>query len=275
MELIGFINFKALLIAALIFIPLERVVGLRKEQRVLRKHWLNDLFYAFVNPILIKGGLIVVFAVILGNVIDYIPGGLHEAIRSQPLWLQVIEVFVIADLGFYLAHRAFHAVPVLWRFHAIHHSIEEMDWLAAHRVHPVDQIATKAASLLPVLALGFSGSAILIFAVVYQWHALLLHANVHIPFGPLRWLVASPQFHHWHHGNQPEAYNTNFAGQLPFIDWLFGTLHLPRTGTPEKYGVDEKVPTNYLGQFAYPFIQKRRRHRAEAPTGRQARTTSQ
>lgn len=275
MELIEFIDFKALLIAALVFIPLERVVGLRREQKILRRQWLSDLVYAVVNPILIKGGLIVIFALLLGVLVEFIPNGLHQFIGSQPLWLQIIEVFLIADLGFYLAHRAFHAIPVLWRFHAVHHSIEEMDWLAAHRVHPIDQIVTKAASLLPVFALGFSGPAILTFAAVYQWHSLLIHSNVNIPFGPLRWLVASPQFHHWHHGNQPEAYNTNFAGQLPFIDWIFGTLYLPRKGTPKKYGVDEKVPTNCLGQFAYPFVRTRPAQRDRAPAGEQARTASQ
>ncbi|WP_246672129.1 MULTISPECIES: sterol desaturase family protein [unclassified Mesorhizobium] len=84
-----------------------------------------------------------------------VPEALSATVQSQPLWLQAIEALIIADIGFYLAHRAFHAVPFLWRFHAIHHSIEEMDWLAAHRVHPVDQILTKSASFLPLFALGF------------------------------------------------------------------------------------------------------------------------
>lgn len=169
-----------------------------------------------------------------------------------------MEIFIIADTGFYLAHRAFHAFPVLWRFHSIHHGIKELDWLAAHRVHPVDQIATMTASLLPVFALGFSGPAIIVFAVVYQWQSLLIHSNTKIPFGPLRWIFASPQFHHWHHGNQPEAYNTNFAGQLPFIDLLFGTFYLPGNRTPEKYGIDEDLPAYYHQQFIYPFIKESR-----------------
>ena len=86
-----------------------------------------------------------------------VPDAWRTAIAARPIWLQVITVVIIADLGFYLAHRLFHAVPWLWHFHAVHHSIEEMDWLAAHRVHPVDQIVTKGASLVPVFVLGFSG----------------------------------------------------------------------------------------------------------------------
>lgn len=253
MDLLAILNLKAFLIAALVFIPLERLTALRTKQKVLRKAWQNDLVYVIANRIVIKFSMIVVFAIGLGALSLVIPSGIHEAVSGQPLWLQVIEVFLIADMGFYLAHRAFHAVPFLWRFHSIHHSIEEMDWLAAHRVHPLDQIATQTASLLPVFALGFSAPAVVIFAFVYQWQSLLIHSNTRISFGPLKWILASPQFHHWHHGNQPEAYNRNFAGQLPFLDLFFGTLYLPREGTPKKYGIDEELPPFYHQQLAYPF----------------------
>jgi sterol desaturase/sphingolipid hydroxylase (fatty acid hydroxylase superfamily) len=84
----------------------------------------------------------------------------HAAVAAQPYWLQFIEALILSDLGFYFTHRAFHAIPTLWKFHAVHHSIEEMDWLAAARVHPIDQIITKGASLLPVFALGFSDGVI-------------------------------------------------------------------------------------------------------------------
>ena len=160
---------------------------------------------------------------------------------------------MLADTGFYLAHRAFHAVPFLWRFHSIHHSIEEMDWLAAHRVHPVDQILTKSASFLPVFALDFSSTAILIFTLVYQWQSLFIHSNTRIKVGPLKWLLASPQFHHWHHANEREAWDKNFAGQLPLLDMLGGTLFMPDR-MPQKYGTDDPVPPLYHQQLAYPFV---------------------
>ena len=160
---------------------------------------------------------------------------------------------MLADTGFYLAHRAFHAVPFLWRFHSIHHSIEEMDWLAAHRVHPVDQILTKSASFVPVFALDFSSTAILIFTLVYQWQSLFIHSNTRIRVGPLKWLLASPQFHHWHHANEREAWDKNFAGQLPLLDILGGTLFMPDR-MPQKYGTDDPVPPLYHQQLAYPFV---------------------
>ena len=247
------IDLKALLIVALIFIPLERLIPHRDEQKTLRKHWLNDAVYLFFNGILIKLGMLVLVGAALLVIDSLIPAGVAEAVQSQPVWLQAIEVIVVADIGFYLAHRAFHAFPVLWRFHAVHHSIEEMDWLAAHRVHPVDQILTKSASYLPIFALGFSPAAIGIYVVIYQWQSLLIHSNVRINFGPLKWVMASPQFHHWHHADERQAYDKNFSGQLPFLDALGGTLYMPDR-MPSKYGTSDPVPTVYHEQLAYPFV---------------------
>lgn len=247
------LDLKAILIVALIFIPLERILALHPEQKINRQHWLNDLFYLLFNGIVIKLGLLTLIGAMMAGIAVFKPASITAAVASQPIWLQTIEVLLIADLGFYLAHRAFHAVPFLWKFHSIHHSIEEMDWLAAHRVHPVDQIATKAASMLPIFALGFSGAAIAIYAVIYHWQSLLIHSNVRIGFGPLKWLVASPQFHHWHHANEPEAYDKNFAGQFSLLDVLGGTLFMPER-MPHQYGTHDPVPHLYHQQLTYPFL---------------------
>jgi sterol desaturase/sphingolipid hydroxylase (fatty acid hydroxylase superfamily) len=247
------IDLKAVLIIALIFIPLERLLPLHAEQSPARRHWLNDVVYLLFNGIVIKIGLLIVIGTAMLVLHQFVPAGLAQAVQSQPVWLQAVEVLVLADAGFYLAHRAFHAVPFLWRFHSIHHSIEEMDWLAAHRVHPVDQILTKSASFLPVFALDFSSTAILIFTLIYQWQSLFIHSNTRIKVGPLKWLPASPQFHHWHHANEREAWDKNFAGQLPLLDMLGGTLFMPYR-MPQKYGTDDPVPPLYHQQLAYPFV---------------------
>ncbi|MBS3648093.1 sterol desaturase family protein [Pseudaminobacter sp. 19-2017] len=246
------LNLKAILIVALIFIPLERLLPLHAGQKVLRKHWINDVVYLLFNGIPIKLGLLVLIGSLMIGIRAVIPTEVEEYVQAQPIWLQAIEAILVADLGFYLAHRTFHAVPFLWKFHAIHHSIEEMDWLAAHRVHPVDQILTMTASLLPVLALGFAGPAVAIYAIVYQAQSLLIHSNTRIGFGPLKWLLASPQFHHWHHANERQAYDKNFAGQLPLWDALLGTLHMPER-MPKAYGCDDPVPSLYHQQLAYPI----------------------
>jgi sterol desaturase/sphingolipid hydroxylase (fatty acid hydroxylase superfamily) len=251
-DLIRLFDVRGFLLLALVFIPLERLMALRKEQRVFRRLWRTDLLYHFVNKLIIGLVLLAAIAAFGALAARFVPAGLQGLVAGQSLWVQVPAAVILCDLFFYAAHRAFHAVPVLWRFHAVHHSIEELDWLASIRVHPVDQIITKGFSLVPLYALGFSTPAIALFAVINMWQGVLSHANVRIRFGPLRWLVGGPEFHHWHHASEASAYNRNFAAQVPLIDLIFGTLYFPDGRRPEKYGVDEPVPGSYLGQLLYP-----------------------
>lgn len=245
-------NVWQFLLVAAVFVPLERLFALRKEQRILRANWSLDLIYTFVNGALISVG-IMLLVLLAGSISAHVvPERLRAAVSSQPLVIQFIEAVVTADLMFYAAHRLFHTVPFLWKFHAVHHSIQEMDWLAAARVHPFDQIVTKGASILPLFALGFSDPVIVAHAVIYSWHAYLLHSNVRINFGLLKWLIASPEYHHWHHANQREAYDKNYAAQLSILDRLFRTLYLPQGKRPEKYGIDLPVPRGYLSQLISP-----------------------
>jgi sterol desaturase/sphingolipid hydroxylase (fatty acid hydroxylase superfamily) len=261
--LLSFFNVQGLILVCLIFIPLERLLSLHKEQHVFRKWWWNDLIYLFVNRLFIYAGMVVLIVGVGVLARWFVPPALTAAVAGQPIWLQVVEAIIVADIGFYSAHRMFHSVPWLWKFHAIHHSIEDLDWLAAARVHPLDQIVTKGVSVLPLYALGYSEVAVGLFSAIYFWHSLLVHANVRISFGPLRWLIASPEFHHWHHANQREAYDKNFAGQLSIIDTLFGTMHMPAGQKPIKYGVDDPVPNTYIPHLLYPFTRPRLAEPAE------------
>jgi sterol desaturase/sphingolipid hydroxylase (fatty acid hydroxylase superfamily) len=247
------LDFRLFFLAALIFVPLERLFGARKGQPLLRRHWTNDLVYVFVNGLIIRLGLVALVSLILVSSRLLLPNELLTAVAAQPLWLQLIEVFLLADLGFYAVHRLFHSVPALWRIHQIHHSIEEMDWLAAARVHPIDQILTKGASLLPCFALGFSEWAITAFALTYHWHSMLLHSNLRLGFGPLSRLIASPDFHRWHHCRDREAWDRNFAGQLALWDFVFGTAYLPKGRQAERFGIGETLPEAYPAQLLHPF----------------------
>ncbi len=163
---------KVIFITILVFVPLERVFALHPEQKAFRRDWANDLVFLLFNGLLIKLGLLAVIAVSIFAATQIVPASFQAAIGGLPYWIQLPLVIVLSDLGFYWTHRMFHAVPWLWRFHAIHHSIEELDWLAAARVHPVDQILTKGVSLVPVVALGFSEWAIGVYALLYQWQSV-------------------------------------------------------------------------------------------------------
>lgn len=250
------LNLKGLLLAFVVFVPLERLLAMH-DQPLFRQNWKNDLIYALFNGIVIRIGLgaVLIATVMLGSWL--VPADFQAWVGALPFWVQLPVIIIISDVGFYTMHRLFHKVPWLWKFHAVHHSIEELDWLAAHRVHPIDQILTKSASLVPIFSLGFSAAPIAVYFVIYHWQSLFLHSNIAIGFGPLRWLIASPQFHHWHHANHVEAYDKNFAGQLSFLDWLFGTMHMPGKDLPQRYGTDDPVPNGYLPQLAYPFTATR------------------
>jgi len=244
---------KVIFIAFLVFVPLERLLALHPEQKIFRRNWANDGLFLLFNGILIKLGLLAVIATIIFVAARIVPESFQAAVGGLPYWVQIPAVIVLSDLGFYWTHRMFHAVPWLWRFHAVHHSIEELDWLAGTRVHPIDQILTKGVSLVPVVALGFSEWAIGVYALLYQWQSIFIHANVRVRFGPLRFLLASPEFHHWHHSSDREARDRNFAAQLPFLDALFGTLHMPKGQMPTSYGLDRPMPQHYVRQLLYPF----------------------
>jgi sterol desaturase/sphingolipid hydroxylase (fatty acid hydroxylase superfamily) len=245
------VDYTAIIILACVFIPLERLLPLHSEQGHFRRNWANDLFYLLFNGFVVRAGSTLLFGAVMAGYRSYVDAADTAWVASQPIWLQTIAVIIIADIGYYTAHRSFHAIPFLWKFHSVHHSIEDMDWLASHRVHPVDQILSSAMSLLPIYFIGFSPAAVAIYLTIYQAQALLVHSNVKMNFGPLKYLIASPEYHHWHHANQPEAYDRNFASQLSIIDLVAGTMFLPKHA-PQKYGLNEPVPDLYHQQLVYP-----------------------
>jgi sterol desaturase/sphingolipid hydroxylase (fatty acid hydroxylase superfamily) len=241
-----------LAILAVIFIPLERLFALH-PRRVLRPGWHTDLVHYLVNGAALKVGL-VVSVIVAGSVLRaFVPAPLRLGIAASPTWVQIVAGFAITTVGGYAGHRAAHEVPLLWRFHRVHHSVRDMDWLAANHLHPLDETFGRSAAVLPLYALGFGRVSLGAFVILITVQAIFIHANVRISWGPLRWVIATPQFHHWHHAREPEAYNTNFAGEFPVLDALFGTLYLPADRWPAQYGIDDVEPTGYLRQLAWPL----------------------
>lgn len=246
-------------ILAAIFVPLERLLPLR-HRRVLRRGWRTDLVHYLVNGAALKVGLIAAVTVTGGVLHALVPTPLRTAIAASPGWVQIVAGLAISAVGDYAGHRAAHEIPLLWRFHRVHHSIREMDWLAANHLHPVDETFIRSAAVLPLYAFGFGQVSLGAFVLLITLQAVFIHANVDVKLGPLRWLTATPQFHHWHHARDPQARNRNFAGEFPILDVVFGTLHLPIDRWPTSYGLDEPEPDGYLRQLAWPL----RAHRAAA-----------
>jgi sterol desaturase/sphingolipid hydroxylase (fatty acid hydroxylase superfamily) len=243
-----------LMLYSAVYVSLERLFALHPEQPIFRKGWGTDLSYFFFNTLLIQVTSLLTLqpAMVLFDWARH--PGLASWVSSWPFVAQVIGVLLVADFTQYWVHRAFHTVPVLWRFHAIHHSAEAMDWLAGSRLHIVDAVMTRAITYVPVYVLGFSQTAIVVYVVVVVVQATFIHANVRWQFRPLRWLLATPAFHHWHHSAAPEAVDKNFAVHTPVWDKLFGTFFLPDRW-PDTYGLcgPQKVPAGWFTQFLFPF----------------------
>lgn len=243
-----------LLLYSAVFIPLERLFALRGDQPVFRRHWLVDLTYFFVNSLLIEVLTVLTLkpALIL---FDWarVPS-VSAAIASLPLLVQVPLVILAADFTQYWVHRSFHAVPLLWPFHAIHHSAEEMDWLAGSRLHLVDVILTRGLTYVPIFVLGFSNAALFVYVFLVAGQATFIHANVRWRFRPVRRLIATPAFHHWHHSAEAAAVDKNFSVHTPIWDILFGTYYLPDSW-PARYGLSGggKVPRGWFRQLVHPL----------------------
>lgn len=244
-----------MIVYSAVFIPLERLFAHRPEQSTFRTAWRTDLAYFFLSALLVQVTTLVTMkpAMVLFEWAAH--QGVQAWVRSQSFVVQFLAILALTDLAQYWIHRAFHAAPALWRFHQIHHSAESMDWLAGSRLHLVDVAVTRGLTYVPIYLLGFSEAPLFAYVAFVSIQATFIHANVRFRFGPLAWIVATPQFHHWHHGAEPEAIDKNFAVHLPVLDWLFGTFHLPKDRWPASYGLaqGETVPDGYLRQFAYPF----------------------
>jgi sterol desaturase/sphingolipid hydroxylase (fatty acid hydroxylase superfamily) len=169
----------------------------------------------------------------------------------------VVLAALIVLIGQYWGHRLTHEVPFLWRFHAVHHSIENMDWLASARLHPIDQVFTQGVVVIPLYLLGFTGNVFGGVLVFFTFLALFQHANVRLRFPVVRWVINTPEWHHWHHAIDAEAIDKNFG--TPVIDKLFGTAYMPRDRWPSGFGTPDPVPpVSYARQLAYPFTKAAR-----------------
>ena len=246
-----------LTITGLMFAPIERLWPHRAEQRLFRIEWREDLFCYLVSSMMVQ--VLTFLALSPSQLINAHSGGwtgLRAAIAGQPLVIQFLEIMFLTDLAQYWFHRAFHRVPFLWGFHAVHHSAKAMDWLAGARMHFFEIIALRGVTSLPLMTLGFSPAVMQAYIAFVYITSSLVHANLRGDFDRLgHWMVV-PRFHHWHHGLEKEAVDVNFAIHFPWLDKLFGTFHLPAKRWPKDYGVPEAVPQGYRAQFLYPFIRK-------------------
>lgn len=251
------------LFLCLVFRPLEMAYPAKKHQQFFRREWTTDLCF-FLGQYLLWGAAVLWVLTRFGGLLGtLVPATLRESVASQPWWLQAVEVMLLSDLFVYWGHRFQHRVGFLWRFHAIHHSAEHLDWLAAHREHPIDTVYTMGLINLPVFILGFPIETLAGLIAFRGIWAIYIHSNVRLPLpGWMRVVIGAPELHHWHHDRERDA--GNYANLSPLMDWIFGTYRCP-DHEPESFGIREPIPRSYLGQMIHPFLPRRKASSSSLP----------
>jgi sterol desaturase/sphingolipid hydroxylase (fatty acid hydroxylase superfamily) len=243
-----------------IFVPLEWARPAWPGQSRRRIGIWAD-FAFFLGQYLLFGAIAVWLLVVVTQHVSALPvlAALQAAVAELPTAAQLGLALVLGDLVAYWGHRLQHRVDILWRFHAVHHTAEKLDFLAAHREHPIDGLYTQTLINLPAIALGLSLEHAMGLVAFRSLWAILIHANVRLPLGPLRMLFGAPELHHWHHargcdiGNCPtHPSGVNFANLAPWIDWLFGTYRRLPT-EPRDLGIDEPHPRSFIGLLLWPL----------------------
>lgn len=198
--------------------------------RLLR--WPSNLAIVVLNTIVARV-LLPTTAIGLAIYAEQSGWGFFNA-HSFPAWFAVVTSVVLLDLAIYLQHVLFHAVPLLWRLHRMHHADLHFDATTGLRFHTVEILLSFVLKYAVIAALGAPALAVLIFEVLLSSTSIFNHANVALPVWfdrYLRWLIVTPDMHRVHHSVHPNETNSNFGFNLPWWDRLFGTYRAqPKDG---------------------------------------------
>ncbi|WP_083836438.1 sterol desaturase family protein [Nitritalea halalkaliphila] len=240
---------------------LEILFPWRKRGGILRKDFWMDTFYMFFNYFL--------FSLIAYNAISMVAVeafndflGLFGVtnlvaleIGSWPQWAQFLTLFLVADFIQWNVHRLLHRSPLLWEFHKVHHSVEEMGFAAHLRFHWMETILYKTAQYVPLAMIGFGLEDFFILHMFTTAIGHLNHANIRLTYGPFKYILNNPIMHTWHHAKTlPEgSHGVNYGITLSLWDYLFGTAYIPHEGRDEPLGFPgmEHFPTKLWDQLRY------------------------
>jgi len=260
--------FYLLIIVSLLVWGLEVLFPWRKKQPFIRKDFWLDTFYMFFNFFLFNLiafiALSNTFELFLLRTFNFNLEDLQLVhVENLPHWLQLLIFFIVTDFVQWLTHILLHRVPFLWEFHKVHHSVEQMGFAAHLRYHWMETVVYKSMLYLPVAFIGGWK-----FEDVFWVHtfAILIghlnHANIHLTYGPLKYIFNNPVMHLWHHAyNLPEGrkYGLNYGISLSIWDYIFGTAEIPEDNGEIKLGFPgvEEFPNDFIGQELHGFKKKK------------------
>lgn len=212
--------FAAVLVAMAV---LERAFP-RRPQRLAWRRWPANLGLVALSSMLLRlvapAGAVGVAVWAEGRGIGLFPA------LGVPGWVAGVVSVVLLDLLVYLQHRVFHAMPLLWRLHRVHHADPELDASSGLRFHPVEILLSLAIKVAAVLILGAPAAAVLVFEVLLNATSLFNHANLALPAWldrPLRLVLVTPDMHRVHHSEIRDEMDSDFGFCLSCWDRMFGT----------------------------------------------------
>lgn len=232
-------------------VPLEYSFG-GKKFFFFRREWINDTIFYFGQALVWNATTIFVLSSFFELLDLEFLQSLQKEFILLPFWLQFLFVILCSDIFIYWGHRFQHKYEILWRFHRVHHTAETVDFLAAFREHPLDNIYTRGLETLPAILLGFPTNDIFWFITFRGLWALFIHSNVQLRLGFLEYIFGSPHLHHWHHELEKKGL-CNYANLSPLMDLAFGTFYSPKE-TPPSYGVSDNYFPSYIELLVEPFL---------------------
>lgn len=248
-----------LVVLTAVFVPLERFLPV-KRRATERGHKSTDVALYFVNNVLPNLLLAIPLAAVAWAAHRVLSVAWMETIAGLPLFLRLVCTVAVGEVGSYWGHRVAHEIPLLWRFHSVHHEPEEVDWLVNSHAHPFDVAFQRLCGLAPLYLIGLAQPMAesadivpLVSTLVGSLWSFFIHSNIRVRLGPLEYLLSTPAFHHWHHARDEAARNRNYAALLPCVDGLFGTLHLPERKWPEGYGTEAPPHRGLVNVLLRPF----------------------
>jgi len=243
----------------------EIIFPWRKKQSIIRKDFWLDGFYMFFNFFIFSLiGYNAVSNVAVEAFNDFlglfgISNPVAFEIQSWPYWTQLFTLFLIRDFIQYNVHQVLHRVPILWEFHKVHHSVEQLGFAAHLRFHWMETVVYRTLEYIPLAMIGFGINDFIIVHLFALSVGHFNHSNINIPLGPLKYILNNPQMHIWHHAystSWPRKYGVNFGLTLSIWDYLFKTNHIPESGRDIELGFEdlEKFPQGFLKQVGYPLF---------------------
>ncbi len=259
--------FYGLIIVSLVVWGLEILFPWRKDQKIFRKDFWQDIFYMFFNFFLLNLIVLIFLSntteMLFNDALSFVNLSLEDFqlldLNALPFGVGLLIFFLVSDFVQWNTHRLLHRFSFLWNFHKLHHSVKEMGFAAHLRYHWMEPIVYKSILYIPLAIIGgfqVEQVAIVHFFALTVGH--LNHANLGWDYGILKYVFNNPKMHIWHHAKElPEKskYGANYGISLSIWDYLFNTDHIPYDGRDIELGFeeDEKFPKTFLRQEGYPF----------------------